>query len=76
MSEKDINTLLELAGKKLNMKPEDLKKELDSGKFDNALKQMSPGDAKKAQTILKNPKLAEQMISSKQAQELYNKLKK
>ena len=70
----NLNALLGVVGKKLNMAPEQLQKELQEGKFDNAIKNMSPQDAAKFQAAVANPKIVEQMMSSPQAQALYKKL--
>lgn len=66
--------LLKVAGKKLGVPPEELKKQLESGKFDAALKNMSKSDAAKFNQVMKNPKLIEKLISAPQAQALYKKL--
>lgn len=70
----NINMLLTVMAKKLGMPPEELKKQLQEGKFDNALKTMSPQDAAKFRQAVANPQLVEQMMSSPQAQALYKKL--
>ena len=66
--------LLKAVSKKLGVPPEELKKQLEAGKFDAALSNMSKGDAEKFNMALKNPKLIEKFISTPQAQALYNKL--
>lgn len=66
--------LLNIASKKLNIPPEELKKQLESGKFDAALNGMSKSDASKFNQVMKNPKLIEKMLSAPQAQALYKKL--
>lgn len=71
---KNLDGLLNAVSKKLNMPPEKLKTELQEGKFDNALRSMSPQDAAKLNTAMQNPQLIEQMMSSPQAQALYKKL--
>ncbi|MCX7657523.1 MAG: hypothetical protein N2Z57_02485 [Oscillospiraceae bacterium] len=71
---KNLDMLLGIVGAKLGMKPDELKSQLESGKFDSALKNMSRSDAEKFQQVLNNPKLLEQLISAPQAQALYKKL--
>ncbi len=71
---KDLNGLLEVVGKKLGMPPEQLRKELQEGKFDNAMKNMSASDAAKFQQAVKNPQIVEKLMSSPQAKALYQKL--
>lgn len=66
--------LLKIVSKKLNISPDVLKKQLEEGKFDAAIKGMKPDEAQKFQQAIKNPKLAEQIMSTPQAQELYKKL--
>ncbi|MCM1228288.1 MAG: hypothetical protein NC320_12870 [Clostridium sp.] len=69
-----VNELLNIAGKKLNIPPGELKKQLESGKFDSAMKNMSKSDAAKLDAAIKNPKLVEKMLSAPQAKSLYNKI--
>lgn len=73
---KKMNELLGILSAKLNIPAERLERELAEGKFDNALKNMQPEAAAKFSCILKNPKLAEQIMSAPQAQALYRKLTK
>lgn len=69
-----MNALLQVVGGKLNIPPEQLKKELESGKFDSALNGMKPSEAEKFNAVMKNPKLLDSIMSTPQAQELYKKL--
>lgn len=71
---KNLDGLLNAVSKKLNMPPDKLKSELQEGKFDSALRNMSPQDAAKLNSAMQNPQLIEQMMSSPQAQALYKKL--
>ncbi|NLK70823.1 MAG: hypothetical protein GX286_05210 [Clostridiales bacterium] len=71
---KNLDAMLKIAGKKLNMDPKVLKTQLEQGKFDAALKNMNSSDAEKFKKVMNNPKLAEQLMSSEQAQALYKKL--
>lgn len=73
---KKVGELLHILGAKLGIPPEQLEKELSEGKFDSALKSMKPDAAAKFNQILKNPKLAEQIMSAPQAQAIYHKLTK
>lgn len=66
--------LLKAVSKKLNIPPEELKQQLEAGKFDAALSHMSKSDAEKFNMAMKNPKLIEKFISTPQAQALYKKL--
>ncbi len=73
----DRNKLEQLLGTvsgKIGISPEQLKKELDEGRFDSALSAMNKSDADKFQKIVNNPKLLEKMMSTPQAMALYKKL--
>ncbi len=74
MDPKQVNQLLQAASKKLGVAPETLKTELESGKYDQILKNMSQKDSAMLQKVLKNPKMMEKLISSPQAKALYQKL--
>ncbi len=69
-----MNGLLIAVSKKIGIPPEQLKNELESGKFDKALSSMNKSDAEKFRTVLSNPQLLEKMMSSPQAKALYKKL--
>ena len=69
-----MEALLKTVSGKLGVPPEQLRNELMQGKFDNALKNMKPDEAKKFNAILSNPKMLEKFMSAPQAQALYNKL--
>ncbi len=70
----NLDALLRTVSGKLGIPPEKLRKELEQGKFDNALKNMKPDEAKKFNQVLSNPKLLEKFMSAPQAQALYKKL--
>ena len=59
---------------KLGVPPEQLKSELESGKYDKVLKNMSQKDSAMLQKVMQNPKMVEKLISSPQAKALYQKL--
>lgn len=69
-----LDPLLQTVSKKLGLPPEQLKRDLQQGKFDTALSKMNPNDAAKLQQAIANPKLIEKLMSSQQAQALYQKL--
>ncbi|MBE6849074.1 MAG: hypothetical protein E7502_04105 [Ruminococcus sp.] len=73
-SGQDLNGLLAVVSKKLGVPPEQLRKELESGKFDSALRNLSSADAQKFQQAIRNPKLVEKLMSAPQAKALYEKL--
>lgn len=70
----DLNGLLQAVGKKLGMSPDQLRRELEAGKFDSALRNMSSADAQKFQQAVKNPQIVEKLMSAPQAKALYEKL--
>lgn len=74
MNSKNLDALLSVVSRKLNMNPAELKTQLEEGKFDTAMKNMNSSDAQKFQSALNNPKLVEQLMSAPQAQQLYKKL--
>jgi hypothetical protein len=72
----EMDGLLETVSKKLGMPKEQLKKELESGKFDNALNSMKPAEAKMFNNIVKNPATLDKFMTTPQVKALYEKLTK
>lgn len=70
-----LNGLLNTVSKKIGVPPQQLKKELEEGKFDNAISGLSRSDAAKFQQAIKNPKMIEKLMSTPQAKAIYEKLK-
>lgn len=70
----NVDALLKIAAAKLNMKPEVLKKQLEAGKFDAALKNMNSRDAARFKQVMKNPSMVKDMMSGEQAREMYKKI--
>ena len=70
----NVDKLLQMVGKKLNKDPNMLKKQLEEGKFDSALGNLNSDENKKLQTFLNNPKLAQQVINTPQAQQMLKKI--
>ena len=60
--------------KNVGVPPEQLRSELESGKYDKVLKNMSQKDSAMLQKVMQNPKMMEKLISSPQAKALYQKL--
>lgn len=71
---KQLSGLLGVVSKKIGIPPEQLKKELEEGKFDSALSSMNSADAAKFRQAVKNPALVEKLMSTPQAKALYQKL--
>lgn len=69
-----LQGLLNTVSKKIGVPPEQLRKELEEGKFDSALSAMNRQEAAKFQQAVKNPQLIEKLMSTPQAKALYNKL--
>lgn len=74
MNNSNMDALIKVVSSKLGVPAEQLKKELSEGKFDNAMKNMSPTDAMKFNMALNNPQMINQMMSTPEARALYNKL--
>lgn len=69
-----LQGLLNTVSRKIGVPPEQLRKELEAGKFDSALSAMNQQEAAKFQQAVKNPQLIEKLMSTPQAKALYNKL--
>lgn len=69
-----LQGLLNTVSMKIGVSPEQLRKELEAGKFDSALSAMNQQEAAKFQQAVKNPQLIEKLMSTPQAKALYNKL--
>ena len=69
-----LEAMLQAVSDKLGMPPEKLRQDLEAGKFDSAIAGMRKQDAAKFQQILENPKKLDQIMNSKQAKALYEKL--
>ena len=74
MNPQQVGQLLQAASKNLGVPPEQLRSELESGKYDKVLKNMSQKDSAMLQKVMQNPKMMEKLISSPQAKALYQKL--
>lgn len=70
----NLDGLLQTVSKKLGVPAQQLEQELKAGKFDNAIKNMSPADAVTFQQAIKNPQMIEKLMSTPQAKALYQKL--
>ncbi|MDR0991337.1 MAG: hypothetical protein LBL87_00360 [Ruminococcus sp.] len=76
MSNNNMDQLLGILSQKTGLAKEDLKSDFESGKFDNAIKGMNPAQRQMFNAVMSNPNLIKNMMSSKQAQDLLNKIKK
>lgn len=73
-NQKQYETLLKIAGQKLGTTPENLKNQIENGTFDSAVKNMNQQQAMIFKQAISDPKFAEKILSSPQAQQLYKKL--
>lgn len=71
---KKLNGLLGVVSRKIGVPPEQLRSELEAGKFDSALAAMNSRDAAKFRQAVSNPGVVEKMMSTPQAKALYKKL--
>lgn len=67
--------MLNVVSKKVGMSPQELQKQLESGKLDGAMKGLSPQDSQKLANALSNPAMAQRILATPQAQEIIRKLK-
>lgn len=72
--DKKVNELILVISQKLGISPDQLKKELNEGRFNKALASMNNADAQKFNQILNDPKSIEKIMSTPQAKALYKKL--
>ncbi len=75
MDPKAMQGMLKVVSSKLGMSPQELQKQLESGKLDGAMKGLSPQDSAKLMNALSNPAMAQRILSTPQAQEIIKKLK-
>lgn len=71
---KALKALLDIASQKLGTTPETLQRQLQVGTFEKALSAMPGSEAQKLRQALSNPKTAEKILSTPQAQAIYKKL--
>lgn len=73
---KKMAALLAIASKKLGTDPNTLKSQLESGSFEKALGNLPQGQQAKLKQALSDPKTAEKLLSTPQAQEIYKNIQK
>lgn len=71
---KMLKMMLNMVSKKSGKLPEELLQALESGNVEEALTKLRPNDAQKIQQILKSPNVANQILSSPEAQEMLKKI--
>lgn len=72
----NLNDLLNQASQKTGMDINNLKNNINNGQLNSLISKMKPNDAARFQEALNNPQLAQQMLSSPQAQMLIKKFMK
>ncbi|NMB30151.1 MAG: hypothetical protein GX988_01715 [Clostridiales bacterium] len=71
---KMLKMMLNMVSKKSGKSPEELLQALESGNVEDALSSLCPNDAQKIQQILKSPNVANQILSSPEAQGILRKI--
>ena len=74
LNERQLEMLLKTASAKLGTTPEALKNQLQNGTFDKALTKVSDSQGEMLKKALSDPKQAEKLLSTPQAQAIYKKL--
>ncbi|MBQ8928134.1 MAG: hypothetical protein IJ055_07685 [Oscillospiraceae bacterium] len=73
-SQGELEGLLQVVSRKLGMAPEQLRADLEAGKFDRAMQSMDPVQAQKLRQAVRDPQMVERLMSTPQARALYEKL--
>lgn len=69
-----LESLIEMTSRKMGVSKQSLREDLKNGTFDRALSKLSPQDSQKLQKALSDPKLAQIILSSPQAKEIFKKI--
>ena len=69
-----VEEMIELASSKLGTSKENLKKFVDNGMVEKLVNGLKPNEAKRLQAILSDKAMAEQLLSTPQAQQLLKKI--
>lgn len=75
IDQKTMQAMLGVVSKKIGMSPQELQKQLESGKLDGAMKGLSPQESRQLANALSNPAMAQRILATPQAQEIIRKLK-
>ena len=71
-----MEALLQTVSAKLGVPPETLREELAAGRFDSAFAGLKPQEQAAFRQVLSNPKKLDQIMNSKQARAIYDRLMK
>ncbi|NLJ16139.1 MAG: hypothetical protein GX346_03305 [Clostridiales bacterium] len=74
MNEKALESILEMASKKLGVPIEKLKSTVEAGSVDELAKNLKKEDKEKLKSIMQNPKLDEQITKNPDIQNMIKKL--
>ena len=69
-----LRQMLQVVSSKLGIPADTLRQELEAGKFDQAIAGLSQQDAAKFRQVLADPQKLDQLMNSRQAKALYEKL--
>ena len=70
----NLDALLKVVSTKINVPADVLRSQLEKGQFDEVLNNMNNEESNKFRQVMNNPKLAEKIMTTPQAQELYRKI--
>lgn len=73
-SKEELERLARQASSQLNMKPNDVKQAVESGKVDGLLGRLSADDANRVKAVLSDEQKAKELLNSPAAQALLKKL--
>lgn len=76
MNHPQMEALLQTVSAKLGVPAEQLRQELSAGKFDSAFAGLKPQEQAAFRQVLSNPQKLDQIMNSKQARALYERLTK
>lgn len=74
INQNNLDALLKVVSNKINVPSDVLRNQLERGQFDEVLNNMNNEESAKFKQVMNNPKLAEKIMTTPQAQELYRKL--
>lgn len=74
VNNEQLQSMLKTVSGKLGVTPEELKKALETGKIDGAVKNMGTDERQKLQSVMGNKAKLEKIMQSPQAKALYEKL--
>jgi hypothetical protein len=70
LSQDQMDSLMQMAGKKMGTDPQKLKEQMQSGQMDGILKNLNPNQQAQIQNLMNNPAAIEQLMNSPKVQML------